>query len=82
MVHVYISSAMNELGNVLEALGKLDQAEKMYLESLDMEYTIHGQNVVHVDIAITLHNLGVVFQAQGNIALPRKPTGRLSTWST
>ncbi|MBL8908003.1 MAG: tetratricopeptide repeat protein [Rhizobiales bacterium] len=60
--NVETAGMLNNIGNALQSLGKLDEARKAYREVL----AIYGEN--DVDLSITLMNLGALERKSGNFA--------------
>jgi tetratricopeptide (TPR) repeat protein len=64
--HADVSFILNDFGNLLTELERLDEAETLLRRALAIEETVHGPN--HPGVAIRLNNLGSVYHHQGHLA--------------
>jgi tetratricopeptide (TPR) repeat protein len=55
--------SLNGLGELYRRQGRLPDAERMFLRSLDVKEAGLGRD--HPDVAVTLTNLGLVYMAEG-----------------
>ena len=58
-------TALNNLGSVLHALGRLNEAEPLFRQSLEIQRKALGPE--HADVGTSLNNLGMLLQAQGRL---------------
>ena len=56
---------MGDIGSVLQAQGKLDEALVQYEASLAMQRVVHGEGTPRPAIAASLNNIGSVLEVQG-----------------
>ena len=67
-------------GSLLCSRGKLRQAERYHKRALNMKEKLLGRN--HVEIALTLNNLAVLYKAQGRFdAAAELYAGRFPVWN-
>jgi len=64
--HPDLATTLNNLGMGLEALGKFDDAEACFMESLAMRRRLLAAD--HPHIAGSINNLGLLEESRGNIA--------------
>lgn len=65
--HAAIALSLNNLANLYQTLGKLDAAEPLLKDALEMRQKLYkGQD--HANLAISLNNLAKLYQAQGKLA--------------
>lgn len=58
--HPSIAATIGNLGSIYQLLAKLDEAETMQQECLEMQRAIYWRFVSHRGAAITLYNLGTL----------------------
>jgi tetratricopeptide (TPR) repeat protein len=64
--HPSTLTAINNMGSLLQAQGKLDQAEPYYREALEVSRRVLGEE--HPDTLTSINNLGSLLRSQGNFA--------------
>ena len=62
--HAYVARILNDIGEVLNALGDLKGAIKCHEKALEIREKVLGPD--HPDVAWSLNNIGVVLRQQGN----------------
>lgn len=65
----YLSASLNNLGNVYEERGQIDDALKYHRKALDIRQSILPPN--HPDVATSYHNLANVYRKLGRLDLAR-----------
>lgn len=65
--HSDIVDTLANHGNVCLLLGKVDEAETIVRERLEMKRSVHGQSRNHPSIANTLNILGITFLSLGEL---------------
>jgi len=61
--HPFVLKQLNALAVIAQTEGRLYEAEQLYLELLSLQKCQLGES--HPDVATSLHNLALVYQAQG-----------------
>ncbi len=61
------AGAYDGLGQALMRTEKLNSAASKLAQSLEMYETIHGHGKPHIDIALALNNLGLVYFLMGKL---------------
>ncbi len=59
-----LSAASNNLALLYESQGRYEEAEPLYLQAIDIDKTVLGEN--HPDYAIDLNNLAGLYRSQGH----------------
>ena len=59
------ATALNNLGSVLHALGRLDEVEPLFRQSLEIQRKALGPE--HADVGTSLNNLGMLLQDLGRL---------------
>ena len=74
--HPHVATAVNNLGSVLLAEGKLDGAKQCYERALHIDEANHGPD--HPSVATSLNNLAALYRATGQILEAQELERRLS----
>ena len=64
--HLNTSRTFSQVGDMLQSLGKLDEAKAYYRKSLEIKTKIY-RTKNNPEIAKIIHNIGVVLQGQGKL---------------
>ena len=81
---IKMAVSLNNLGTVLQALGKTEQALPPYQKALEMRQKLYPADMFpdgHPQLAKGLYNLGTAFDSSGNLYVTDDYTGKISEFS-
>ena len=64
--HPDVATSLMNVGNVLKAMGKYEEALVQHQKSLDIKIRVFGGD--HPDVAVSIKNIGIVYHKKGDRA--------------